>query len=176
MSEADELLTVDEVAEMVRVNPETVRRWIKSGRLSAARPAGKPQGPYRIHSADVAWLLGGLPKVEAPHSPEISEESERRIYDDTVERWARLAPLIRDFEDLTPAQRREVFDAVWRLFKMLADMFDRGFKRAVADTMTHVLIGLRRMLDFYELQRMKGSTEDEIDFEGYRRRIRLRVS
>ncbi len=77
MTEPDELLTVEEVAEMARVHPETVRRWIKNKRLPAARPTGKPQSPYRIHSTDVARLLGGLPKAQAPHSSEITE-GERR--------------------------------------------------------------------------------------------------
>src|SRR5215204_6792385 len=80
MAEADELLTVDEVAERVKVNPETVRRWIKSGRLPAAKPAG---GPYRIHSTDLDRLFGPPPKVEAPTSPELSPETvseeERRV-------------------------------------------------------------------------------------------------
>jgi len=62
MADADELLTVDEVAERVKVNPETVRRWIKSGRLPAVRPAG---GPYRIHSTDLDHLFGSAPKALA---------------------------------------------------------------------------------------------------------------
>lgn len=49
MTDARELLTVDEVAERVKVHPETVRRWIKSGRLPAVRPG---DGPYRVYSAD----------------------------------------------------------------------------------------------------------------------------
>lgn len=78
MTEPDDLLIVEEVAEMARVHPETVRRWIKSGRLPASRPAGKPQGPYRIHSTDVARLLGGLPKGDAANSPQPSATEEER--------------------------------------------------------------------------------------------------
>jgi excisionase family DNA binding protein len=75
MADSDELLTVDEVAERVKVNPETVRRWIKSGRLPAVRAAG---GPYRIHSTDLDRLFGAPPKVEAPTSPAPAEDEERR--------------------------------------------------------------------------------------------------
>jgi excisionase family DNA binding protein len=78
VTEPDELLTVEEVAEMARVHPETVRRWIKNKRLPAARPTGKPQSPYRIHSTDVARLLGGLPKGAAANSPQPSVTEEER--------------------------------------------------------------------------------------------------
>jgi excisionase family DNA binding protein len=78
VTEPDELLTVEEVAEMARVHPETVRRWIKNKRLPAARPTGTPQGPYRIHSTDVARLLGGLPKGDAANSPQLSATEEER--------------------------------------------------------------------------------------------------
>lgn len=33
-----ELLTIAEAAELVKVDPSTIRRWIKSGRLHALRP------------------------------------------------------------------------------------------------------------------------------------------
>lgn len=34
------LLTTAEVAERFRVNPGTVQRWVREGRLKATRPAG----------------------------------------------------------------------------------------------------------------------------------------
>jgi excisionase family DNA binding protein len=66
MADIDELLTVDEVAGRAKVNPETVRRWIKSGRLPAVKPAG---GAYRIHSTDLERLFGTPPKAQAPSTP-----------------------------------------------------------------------------------------------------------
>jgi len=114
---------------------------------------------------------------QAPQPAGISEELERRVYDDVGEGWARLVPQLQDFEDLTPAERWEVFNAAWRIFRILTDASDWGFKSAVADTRRYVLIALRYMLAFYELQGVKGSTEGEaVDIEGYRRRIQLRVS
>jgi excisionase family DNA binding protein len=45
VSADDHLLTVDEVAERLRKDPSTVRRWIRDGLLEAESHAG---GPYRV--------------------------------------------------------------------------------------------------------------------------------
>jgi excisionase family DNA binding protein len=42
-------MTVKEVADTLRVHPTTVREWIRSGRLKAARFGGKD---YRIKRED----------------------------------------------------------------------------------------------------------------------------
>jgi excisionase family DNA binding protein len=47
-----DVLTVDEVAQYLRVHGETVRRWCRSGELKAAK-VGRT---YRIRAADLdAW-------------------------------------------------------------------------------------------------------------------------
>lgn len=48
-----EFLTTDEVADMLAVDPSTVRRWIEAGRL----PACKPAGGWRILRSDVEAML-----------------------------------------------------------------------------------------------------------------------
>lgn len=52
----DELLTPSEVAKLFRVDPKTVTRWAKSGKLSAIRTLG---GHRRYHAAEVHELLSG---------------------------------------------------------------------------------------------------------------------
>jgi excisionase family DNA binding protein len=42
-------LTVEEVADQLRVNPETVRVWIRTGELDAIDVGGK----YRIYPTDL---------------------------------------------------------------------------------------------------------------------------
>jgi excisionase family DNA binding protein len=56
--EGDTLLTVREVADFLRVDETTVRRWIKSGLLEAVTlpHSGKRQG-YRVRSKTLATLL-----------------------------------------------------------------------------------------------------------------------
>lgn len=54
---ADErLLTVSEVAERLRMNPETVRIWLRSGKLKGYRPGGPRMG-YRIPESEVQRVL-----------------------------------------------------------------------------------------------------------------------
>ena len=45
--EGDRLLTVQEVAERLRINPETVRRWLRQGKLEGVMLGGDRAG-YRI--------------------------------------------------------------------------------------------------------------------------------
>ena len=52
------LLTPSEVASMFRVDPKTVTRWAKAGKLSAIRTLG---GHRRYSEAEVRMLLGGVP-------------------------------------------------------------------------------------------------------------------
>ena len=53
----NELLTVAEVAELLKLNEQTVRRWIRTGRLPAVS-LGSRQAGYRVRRSDVDELLG----------------------------------------------------------------------------------------------------------------------
>jgi excisionase family DNA binding protein len=50
----NELLTPSEVAEMFRVNPKTVTRWARAGRISAVRTLG---GHRRFRAAEIRRFL-----------------------------------------------------------------------------------------------------------------------
>jgi excisionase family DNA binding protein len=49
----EELLTVDDAAKKVKVHPETIRGWIRSGELPAVDIGGK----YRIYPEDLDAFL-----------------------------------------------------------------------------------------------------------------------
>ena len=56
-TETEALLTPAEVAAMFRVDPKTVTRWAKAGKLSAIRTLG---GHRRYREAEVKALLGAV--------------------------------------------------------------------------------------------------------------------
>ena len=62
-TEAEPLLTPAEVATMFRVDPKTVTRWAKAGKLTSIRTLG---GHRRYKESEVRGLLeGGTPtKIE----------------------------------------------------------------------------------------------------------------
>ncbi|HEY0560840.1 MAG: excisionase/Xis, DNA-binding [Mycobacterium sp.] len=60
--DAEPLLTPAEVASMFRVDPKTVTRWAKSGKLTSIRTLG---GHRRYRESEVRALLSGIP---APRS------------------------------------------------------------------------------------------------------------
>lgn len=55
-SETDALLTPAEVAAMFRVDPKTVTRWAKAGKLTSIRTLG---GHRRYRESEVRKLLSG---------------------------------------------------------------------------------------------------------------------
>lgn len=60
LSNPEELLTPSEVAALFRVDPKTVTRWAKAGKLSCVKTLG---GHRRYLASEVNALLeGALPK------------------------------------------------------------------------------------------------------------------
>ena len=59
------LLTPSEVATLFRVDPKTVTRWAKAGKISAIRTLG---GHRRFHEEEVRNLLGGVPAQRDPQA------------------------------------------------------------------------------------------------------------
>jgi excisionase family DNA binding protein len=55
--EAEPLLTPAEVAQIFRVDPKTVTRWAKAGKITSIRTLG---GHRRYREAEVRALLAGM--------------------------------------------------------------------------------------------------------------------
>jgi excisionase family DNA binding protein len=56
------LLTVQEVAQRLRLNPETIRRWLRQGKLECILLGGD-RGGYRIPESAVQRLINESKKV-----------------------------------------------------------------------------------------------------------------
>ena len=61
----DELLTPAEVAALFRVDPKTVTRWARAGKITAIRTLG---GHRRYRSSEVYALLNGTTPEQAAAS------------------------------------------------------------------------------------------------------------
>ncbi|MBA2681319.1 MAG: helix-turn-helix domain-containing protein [Ktedonobacteraceae bacterium] len=60
-----DLLTIAEVARILRVESSTVRRWVKQGTLEAvALPHANTRHVYRIRRATLNSVLGDVPQQE----------------------------------------------------------------------------------------------------------------
>jgi excisionase family DNA binding protein len=53
-----DLWTVAQVAEYLQLNPETIRRWIRAGKLEAVKLGTGRTAALRIHQAEVERLAG----------------------------------------------------------------------------------------------------------------------
>jgi len=62
LEDLPDLLTVREVAEVLRVSPLTIKRWGKRGKLPAIRINSRGDRRYRKEA--VLWLLGMQTKGE----------------------------------------------------------------------------------------------------------------
>jgi excisionase family DNA binding protein len=54
----EEYLTVNEVAERLKINPETVRVWIRESKIRATNLGARRAG-YRIPKSEVQRILQG---------------------------------------------------------------------------------------------------------------------
>jgi excisionase family DNA binding protein len=64
-AEQEVLLTPAEVAALFRVDPKTVTRWAKAGKLTAIRTLG---GHRRYRRSEVQSLLKSIPTSPQPNS------------------------------------------------------------------------------------------------------------
>jgi excisionase family DNA binding protein len=62
--EPEELLTPSEVAAMFRVNPKTVTRWARSGKISAIRTLG---GHRRFRKSEITRILAEGGQFDGGH-------------------------------------------------------------------------------------------------------------
>lgn len=88
-----DLLTLPQIAEMLRLNPSTVRGWVNRGQLPAQKVDGKK---WLVYRQDLEALLAAQPRLGKPHRSPGTPASEQD---------PRVAP-----EDWSEAPNRAVRD------------------------------------------------------------------
>ncbi|HPE11223.1 MAG: BldC family transcriptional regulator [Actinobacteria bacterium] len=69
LSHPEDLLTPSEVAALFRVDPKTVTRWAKAGKLSCVKTLG---GHRRYLASEVNALLEGVPIQRGPGNGQVA--------------------------------------------------------------------------------------------------------
>jgi excisionase family DNA binding protein len=62
----EEFLTVEQVAQLLKVIPDTVRTWIQSGALRASRPGDGTGRKYRVRRRDLDAFVAASERAPAP--------------------------------------------------------------------------------------------------------------
>jgi excisionase family DNA binding protein len=60
----EELLTVKEVSARLKANPQTIRKWLREGKLKGVMPGGEKLG-YRIPESELRRILADDNSVAA---------------------------------------------------------------------------------------------------------------
>src|SRR5829696_4890771 len=105
MSVSEErLLSLEDVAERLQVSDQSVRRWIKAGKLAAYKPGLE----WRIRPSDLEDFLEthSSPKVQAP----LSSADQRRAFIERCDRH--VAARVADFERRLAVAENGGFPAV----------------------------------------------------------------
>lgn len=69
------MLTSGDVARLAGVDPKTVTRWVRKGKLTAQRSAG---GHRRFKASDVAALLGITGEIDVVVTPDSNSDGGAR--------------------------------------------------------------------------------------------------
>ena len=57
VEEQREWLTISQVADVLQVDPETVRRWVRTSQLKALNLGGRTRPDYRIRREDLDTFI-----------------------------------------------------------------------------------------------------------------------
>lgn len=94
MPNEDEFLTVSEVAEILKVNDQTVRNWIDRGELTAVRVGARR---VRIRQSDLDAFIASTNPGLPPSPPPGHDAAERVAWEQIEQQRADIAHALRRF-------------------------------------------------------------------------------
>jgi hypothetical protein len=71
----NEWLSVTDAAALIARNPETIRRWIRDGRIHARRAAGRPGGAQEVRRHDLI-AIDEAPRTDSQSRRPSAERSQ----------------------------------------------------------------------------------------------------
>jgi excisionase family DNA binding protein len=118
MAMADEFLTVAEIAELLKVNPQTVRNWIDRGELPAVRVGARR---VRVRRTDLdAFIDAG-----ATNNPEPEIEPPMPVDEGSITAWATFgAALTETSARLESADRDQLVETLDALVVATRELVD----------------------------------------------------
>jgi excisionase family DNA binding protein len=121
--EDETVLTTNEIAEWLRIDISTLRRWIKQGKLPAMSFPGEHRERYRVLESDLEQFLGmldGIPWQEKLLSlPEITQGMTVNLT--TIQRWVKQGELP---AIIFPGEHRQGY----RILESVYDAFVKRWK------------------------------------------------
>ena len=92
--------TVCQVASMLNVSPETVRRWIRKGDLNAIKPNYKKEG-FRIDEDSISEFINNRKKYKVLREP-MSQQTLEKIkrLREIQRRIEKLEKIVSEIDDL----------------------------------------------------------------------------
>jgi excisionase family DNA binding protein len=130
----EHFVTLEDVADRLGMSAQTVRRWVKTGRLRAYQPVRE----YRIDPKDLEAFLEArsTPKAEAPPRPASprGEEAETGLrFDHLEDAYHRHAEQARRVGELTPEHARTLVEAAFGMLMEVRRFYSATREGALLD-------------------------------------------
>lgn len=123
MPDTQRLLTIREAAELLKINPEVMRRWLRCGRV----PGLKIGSDWRIRATDLAALVNPESQADASEPPRVAGTATGGVSSPQGPKMCIKSPKWLEYSGLPRQLNDEIGPQAWPVFKKLIEMdFEKG--------------------------------------------------
>lgn len=139
MQNTHRLLTIREAAELLKINAEVMRRWLRSGRV----PGVKIGSDWRIRETDLAELVNPGGRSEPPSTSGEASVRHAGISSPQGPKMCIKSPKWLEYSGLPRQLNDEIGPEAWPVFKKLIEIdFEKGDEEA-----RHISLDLDELSD-----------------------------